>query len=78
MFQVLETSGLTETFILWWLLSGMPIGSIEPGDRPPSATVRLLWTTQLSLLRDALVSKTSVTIYHGDTSSFVRTVQLGG
>jgi hypothetical protein len=77
-FQVADSSGSTEIFILWYLFGGRPLGGIAAGDRPPSATTRLLWTSQLSLLREAVASHLQVTIYHDDSSSFARTVQLGG
>jgi hypothetical protein len=65
-FQI-ATAGTTETFLLWWLGSSPD---------PPTTTQRLLWTTELSLLRDALTNKLTVTITHDDTSGKIVNVQL--
>jgi hypothetical protein len=42
----------------------------------PTVTQRLLWTTQLALLRDALTNKLPVLIVHDDTSAFVQVLAI--
>lgn len=64
-FQV-ATGGTTESFILWSSRS-------TSGD--PTTTQRLLWTWELSLLRDALTHNLTVSVAVNDTGG-VLNVQL--
>lgn len=64
-FQV-AIGGTVESFILWW--SGSTRGD-------PTTTQRLLWTSELSLLRDALIHNLTVSVTIDDTGG-VLNVQL--
>jgi hypothetical protein len=43
----------------------------------PSVTDRLLWTSQLALVRDARTANLPIIVFHDDTSDFVRSVEIG-
>jgi hypothetical protein len=59
-----------ESFILWWDVLATPAN--------PAARTRISRSEWVSLLRQSLVSNIPVTIQHGNTSSIVDNVQLGG
>jgi hypothetical protein len=63
--QLVDAAGQTETFILWFA--------------PPeiSAFERIMHTTWVSLLREALVNGLPVTVIHPDGNGRLSTVQLG-
>ncbi len=60
--------GQAELFFIWF----------TPAlQQTPSVTQRLLWMSQLALVRDALVTKVPIIVFHDNTSSFVRSVEIG-
>lgn len=73
-----ESDGLQEAFLVW-----VTVGDVflpDPGTFgttiPTSATTRLLQSSQLSLLREALCNGLRVTIRHEPAGSLVHGVEL--
>jgi len=60
--------GGSELFIIWFTISG---------SQTPSVTQRLLWISQLALVRDARIANLPIIVFHDDTSAFVRSVEIG-
>ena len=71
-FTTIEEAGTTnrETFILWWG------GITTPAD--PPIHLRIVQSDWISLLRQAVASKITVTITHTANSAEVLNVQLNG
>jgi hypothetical protein len=66
---VKPTGGNDELFFVWW----------TPLDRTPATAPEWLTRSmQVSLLREACAQKLNVTIFHGDSSGIVTSVQLNG
>ena len=64
-----QNASTNELFILWW------DGFSNP-DNPP-ASLRIVQSNWVALLRQAMASSIQVTITHGDGSAYVENVQLG-
>ncbi len=69
LFSVAPAGGGTEALFVIWFTATLR--------ETPSVTQRLLWTSQLALVRDALVAKLPVIVFHDDTSAFVQSVEIG-
>ena len=61
-----DATGMTEIFTLW--VPGQPVIDFSPG------VLQSMW---LSLLREAIVSGTPVTVRHDEVSGGVEALQLG-
>ena len=59
-------SGQTEVFVLW----GATVGTLTPFSEWIARSLAM------SIVRDALVNKLTVTIYHDDTSSLIQQLHL--
>jgi hypothetical protein len=69
LFSVSPAGGGQEELFFIWFTAAL--------QQTPSVTQRLLWMSQLALVRDALVAKVPIIVFHDDTSSFVRSVEIG-